>query len=54
MELVILVFTNREHRHYSVKDAYKLCKDKKVSGTIIDAITPNQELQASLRALIDT
>lgn len=52
--MVILIFTNFRAELHTVSEIYELCKSAKIRGTIVDALTPNKELQASLRALIDT
>lgn len=51
--MVTLVFTDRHREEYTVKDAERLCRDPKVSGRIVDALTEDRTLQERLRRLMD-
>lgn len=53
-QMVVIVYTDRTRQECTEQEATVICKDKQIKGRIIDALTDNKELQASLRALIDT
>ena len=53
MQTVILVFTDRHTEEHTPGGAARLCSNPEISGTIVDALTPDKTLQARLRRLID-
>jgi hypothetical protein len=50
---VILVFLDKHRETVTAETAWMLCSDPETAGSIIDAITDNKALQASLRSEMD-
>lgn len=51
--MVTIVYLGKKRYICTEQEAIAICSDKKVRGSIIDAITADKKLQTRLRAIID-
>lgn len=53
-KLVTVVFVDRSTREVTAAEAWELCSNAETAGQIIDVLTEDAELQATLRKAIDS